>query len=89
MWKWEIYRANVCCVQFHPTIEHLICFGSADHQVYMYDLRQTKQALQILKSHRKAVSYIKFLNDSELVRTSQSCYYASNVHRLVLLQTIH
>ncbi|GJQ09512.1 hypothetical protein GpartN1_g1303.t1 [Galdieria partita] len=63
-------RANVCCVQFHPTVEHLICFGSADHQVYMYDLRQTKQALQILRGHRKAVSYIKFLNDFHLVSAS-------------------
>jgi E3 ubiquitin-protein ligase RFWD2 len=63
-------RANVCCVQFHPTLEHLISFGCADHQVYMYDLRQTKQALHILRGHRKAVSYIKFFDDFHLVRKS-------------------
>ncbi|KAK4522128.1 hypothetical protein GAYE_FCTG49G0007 [Galdieria yellowstonensis] len=63
-------RANVCCVQFHPTLEHLISFGCADHQVYMYDLRQTKQALHILRGHRKAVSYIKFFDDFHLVSAS-------------------
>eukprot|EP00871_Galdieria_phlegrea_P004767 jgi/Galph1/5291/GphlegSOOS_G3993.1 len=63
-------KANVCCVQFHPSVGHLVSFGSADHHVYLYDLRQTKQPLQVLKGHQKAVAYIKYMNNNQLVSAS-------------------
>lgn len=47
-----------------------MAFGSADHCVYYYDLRNTKSALNVFKGHKKAVSYVKFLNETELVSAS-------------------
>ena len=55
-------KANVCCVKFNPSSCYHLAFGSADHCVHYYDLRYTKQPLNIFKGHKKAVSYVKFLN---------------------------
>ena len=38
-----------------------------DHCVHYYDLRNPKKSLAVLKGHRKAVSYAKFLNENEVV----------------------
>lgn len=38
-----------------------------DHFVHYYDLRNTKEAVMVFKGHRKAVSYTKFLNTTEIV----------------------
>ena len=63
-------KANVCCVKFNPRSSHHLAFGSADHCVHYYDLRNMKEALCIFKGHRKAVSYVKFLNKEEIVSAS-------------------
>ncbi|KAJ1984977.1 hypothetical protein H4R34_000321 [Dimargaris verticillata] len=63
-------KANICCVKFHPHSSHHLAFGSADHHIYYYDLRQPRHPLCLFKGHRKAVSYVKFLNDRELVSAS-------------------
>lgn len=63
-------KANVCCVKFNPRSSCHLAFGSADHCVHYYDLRNMKEALSIFKGHRKAVSYVKFLNKEELVSAS-------------------
>jgi E3 ubiquitin-protein ligase RFWD2 len=63
-------KANVCCVKFNPKSRYHIAFGSADHCVHYYDLRNCKNPLMVFKGHKKAVSYVKFLNDSELVSAS-------------------
>ncbi|CAH1785705.1 unnamed protein product [Owenia fusiformis] len=63
-------KANVCCVKFNPESRYHLAFGSADHCVHYYDLRHTKQALTVFKGHRKAVSYTKFANRTELVSAS-------------------
>ena len=66
-----------------------LAFGSADHCVHYYDLRSTKQPLNVFKvlpfsrsfkrklykcvllqGHRKAVSYVKFLNSTDIVSAS-------------------
>lgn len=60
-------KANICCVKFNPASSTHLAIGSADHNVYYYDLRQMREPLCIFKGHRKAVSYVKFLNASELV----------------------
>lgn len=44
--------------------------GSADHHIHYYDLRNISQPLHIFSGHRKAVSYVKFLSDSELASAS-------------------
>lgn len=63
-------KANVCCVKFNPESSFHLAFGSADHCVHYYDLRNTKQPFEVFKGHKKAVSYVKFLNSHELVSAS-------------------
>jgi len=63
-------KANVCCVKFNPNSCYHLAFGSADHCVHYYDLRSTKQPLNIFRGHRKAVSYVKFLNNEDIVSAS-------------------
>lgn len=62
--------ANVCSVKFHPTDKDKIAFGSVDFKVHYYDLRQPKIPLQVFKDHSRAVSYVKFMSDTELVSAS-------------------
>nr|CAD7198084.1 unnamed protein product [Timema douglasi]CAD7264708.1 unnamed protein product [Timema shepardi]CAD7400306.1 unnamed protein product [Timema poppensis]CAD7576796.1 unnamed protein product [Timema californicum] len=63
-------KANVCCVKFNPRSSCHLAFGSADHCVHYYDLRNMKEALSVFKGHRKAVSYVKFVNKEEIVSAS-------------------
>lgn len=63
-------KANVCCVKFNPIGATYLAFGSADHCVHYYDLRHAKRALAVFKGHKKAVSYVKFLNGKEMVSAS-------------------
>ncbi len=62
--------ANICSVKFNPASLYHLAYGSADHRVYYYDLRNTRSPLTVFKEHRKAVSYVKFLNRHELVSAS-------------------
>ncbi|XP_045204825.1 E3 ubiquitin-protein ligase COP1-like [Mercenaria mercenaria] len=63
-------KANVCCVKFNPDSRYHLAFGSADHCVHYYDLRNQKQPVMVFRGHKKAVSYTKFLNYTELVSAS-------------------
>lgn len=63
-------KANVCCVKFNPKSSCHLAFGSADHCVHYYDLRNMKEALSVFKGHRKAVSYVKFVNGENIVSAS-------------------
>ena len=63
-------KANVCCVQFNPESRYHLAFGSADHCVHYYDLRNMKTCLKIFKGHKKAVSYVKFISRNEIVSAS-------------------
>lgn len=63
-------KANVCSVKFNPCSRYHLAFGSADHCVHYYDLRNTKNPLMVFKGHKKAVSYVKFLNNEEIVSAS-------------------
>eukprot|EP00698_Gefionella_okellyi_P024230 TRINITY_DN8495_c0_g1_i1.p1 TRINITY_DN8495_c0_g1~~TRINITY_DN8495_c0_g1_i1.p1 ORF type:complete len:597 (+),score=111.73 TRINITY_DN8495_c0_g1_i1:71-1861(+) len=62
-------KANICCVKFNPE-KFTIAFGSADHHIHYYDLRRPSEPLVVFKGHRKAVSYVKFLNAEEFVSAS-------------------
>lgn len=62
--------ANICSVKFNPKSLYHLAFASADHRVYYYDLRNLKRPLKEFKEHRKAVSYVNFLNEYELVSAS-------------------
>lgn len=63
-------KANVCCVQFNPASRYHLAFGSADHCVHYYDLRNLKEAVRVFKGHRKAVSYVKFISSEDIVSAS-------------------
>ncbi|KAI6227243.1 E3 ubiquitin-protein ligase RFWD2 [Aphelenchoides besseyi] len=63
-------KVNVCCVYFSPTSRNNFVFGSADHCVHLYDLRNTSKAVSIFRGHRKAVSYVKYCNENEVVSAS-------------------
>lgn len=63
-------KANVCCVKFNPQSSCHLAFGSADHDVHYYDLRNMNKPLCIFKGHKKAVSYVKFLNANEIISAS-------------------
>ncbi|MED6183536.1 hypothetical protein PIB30_038762 [Stylosanthes scabra] len=62
--------ANVCCVQFSAHSSHLLAFGSADYSTYCYDTRNLRSPWCVLAGHRKAVSYVKFLDSGTLVSAS-------------------
>ena len=63
-------KSNVCCVTFKPDSKFHLLFGTADHCIHYYDLRNTKEAIKIFKGHKKAVSYVKFSNNNEFVSAS-------------------
>lgn len=53
-------KSNVCCVVFKPDSKFHVLFGTADHNVHYYDIRNPKEAVALFKGHKKAVSYVKF-----------------------------
>ncbi|CAF1415743.1 unnamed protein product [Adineta steineri] len=63
-------KSNVCCVKFKPDSPHNIVFGTADHNLYYFDLRNTREPCNLLKGHKKAVSYARFLSNNEIVSAS-------------------
>lgn len=60
----------MCSVQFHPDSACLLAFGSADHRIYCYDLRNVKMPLYTLVGHTKTVSYVKYLDASNIASAS-------------------
>jgi|UniRef100_A0A6U0DRR8 E3 ubiquitin-protein ligase RFWD2 len=63
-------KANVCCAQYSPENAHCIAVGCVDHKVYLFDLRKINKPVQILSGHRKAVSYVKYLNANQIASAS-------------------
>ena len=63
-------KSNVCCVIFKPDSKFNVLFGTADHSIHYYDLRNPKEPVSLFKGHRKAVSYVKFTSDNEFVSAS-------------------
>lgn len=52
---------------------HQIAFGSADHHIHYFDLRNTSSPISVVRGHRKAVSYVRFLTASRMVSASTDC----------------
>jgi E3 ubiquitin-protein ligase RFWD2 len=63
-------KSNVCSCVFKPDSKFHVLFGTADHNIHYYDLRNPKEPLMIYKGHKKAVSYVKFKNNNEFVSSS-------------------
>ena len=80
-------KTSICAVKFHPTKRHELVFGSAgmylefslslaelvDHKMSYYDLRNTKLPVAQFTAHTKAVSYVKFVSDTEILSASTDC----------------
>ena len=47
---------------FHSNLLQTCIMMDVDHCIHYYDLRNTKEQLGVLKGHKKAVSYVKFMN---------------------------
>lgn len=63
-------KANICSVEFPPDSSGVLAIGSADHNVYYYDLRNISLPLCTFVGHAKTVSYVKFMDSSTLVSSS-------------------
>ncbi|KAI3495159.1 hypothetical protein L1887_37359 [Cichorium endivia] len=63
-------KANICSVKYNPGSSFHIAVGSADHHIHYYDLRNISQPLHTFSGHRKAVSYVKFISNTELASAS-------------------
>ncbi|XP_022936120.1 protein SPA1-RELATED 4-like isoform X1 [Cucurbita moschata] len=63
-------KANVCCVQFPADSGRSLAFGSADHKIYYYDMRNIRVPLCTFTGHNKTVSYVKYIDSSTLVSAS-------------------
>ncbi|KAJ3340616.1 coatomer subunit alpha [Gonapodya sp. JEL0774] len=63
-------KANVCSVRFNPEVNYQVAFGSADHFVHYYDIRNPSQPIHSFKGHKKAVSYVKFAGKDDVVTAS-------------------
>lgn len=66
-------KTNICSVQFSPTSSNTIAFGSADHSVHIYDLRNLNERFSVLNGHTRAVSYVRFLSEKEIISASTDC----------------
>lgn len=62
--------ANVCSVQYHPSSFHNIALGCADHNAYVYDLRKPVSPVSTLFGHTKAVSYVSYQKQDQLLTAS-------------------
>ena len=38
-----------------------------DHCVHLYDIRQPGKPLNVFRGHKKAVSYVKYANEDEVI----------------------
>ncbi|WPT13614.1 E3 ubiquitin-protein ligase COP1 [Picochlorum sp. SENEW3] len=63
-------KANVCAVKWHPNSPHQVAVGSADHSVYLYDLRKYDTYIRAFSGHKKAVSYVRWSGLEEIVSAS-------------------
>lgn len=63
-------KANVCSVRWRPGSAHELGVGSADHSVQLWDLRRPAAPLLTLPGHQKAVSYVRWCNEREMVSAS-------------------
>jgi len=62
-------QANICSVNSSRVDSNLIAVGSADHKVHVYDLRNAVKPTLTLETHKKAVSYVRWMGN-ELVSAS-------------------
>lgn len=62
-------KANICTVQYHPDGVQL-AFGAADHSINVHDIRTPSRPIYTIKEHKKAVSYVRWLDRQTLLSAS-------------------
>ncbi|KAI9026597.1 WD40-repeat-containing domain protein [Phycomyces nitens] len=63
-------KGNVCCAKFAPNSSYKLAVGSADHNISCYDLRFPNKPFRVFKGHKKAVSYVQWASNDEIVSAS-------------------
>lgn len=63
-------RASICTVKYDPGSSVYLAVGSADHNIYYYDLRYVSEPVHKLKGHGKSVSHVEFSSSNNLVSAS-------------------
>lgn len=63
-------QASVCGVDFSLQDENQLALASSDHNIYIYDIRHTRQYMQVLTHHRSPVSYVKYFGGNQLASAS-------------------
>ena len=59
-----------CASPFCPYDSNLIALASANHDAYVYDMRQLEMPVHTLTGHKRAVSYARFLGSQRLITAS-------------------
>ncbi|GLU24238.1 hypothetical protein SLE2022_401880 [Rubroshorea leprosula] len=60
-------RSPVCCVEFNPFGGPLVAVGCADGKACGYDVRNMEGPVVVFNGHKKAVTYLKFLDSNTVV----------------------
>ena len=55
---------------FKPNSHNHLLFGTADHRILYYDLRNLKEAVSLFNGHKNGVSHIKFNDENEFISAS-------------------
>ncbi|EPB83055.1 hypothetical protein HMPREF1544_10192 [Mucor circinelloides 1006PhL] len=63
-------KGNVCCAKFAPNNSYYLAVGSADHHISCYDLRFPNHPMSQYVGHKKAVSYVKWLSERDILSAS-------------------
>ncbi|KAI9312387.1 WD40-repeat-containing domain protein [Dichotomocladium elegans] len=61
---------NVCSAKFAPSVANYVAVGAADHLVSYYDLRYPNNPVRTFPGHKRSVSYVRWLNDTEIISAS-------------------
>ncbi|XP_031501872.1 WD repeat-containing protein RUP2 [Nymphaea colorata] len=80
----------VCSVEFDRSDgSTLMAVGSADRCVYVFDLRwPAPEPIAVLRGHRKAVSYVRFLGSGSIVSAGiDGCLKLWDVHAAKVVRT--
>lgn len=64
------HGGNVCCAKFAPNVANYLAVGTADHVVTYYDLRFAAEPVHYYQGHKKAVSYVRWLDDNTIISAS-------------------
>ncbi|XP_044505312.1 WD repeat-containing protein RUP2-like [Mangifera indica] len=63
----SVEKRPVCSVEFHPLGGALVAVGCVDKQAYLYDIRNMAAPVVIFSGHRRAVTYVRFMDGSTVV----------------------